>query len=338
MPDPSRLESPEDCLALYEGGFEGFYPDPEQERALLADIDARGGDSHAAGAIAHHGLSAAGEGVLSLPYLAATRLYPQCLPGGSQARGDCVSWSIRSASLVSYCASLVWGPNAQRFAAPAASDAARTAGVFSTESFYWFRGHGGEGWNCGAAARIALSKSGLMLRRNYPDIGVDLERYSGATAGRWGARTPPDEVVAVTSRNLLSTATVCDSWPEVRDMLANGFAIATCGGEAFDRRRDENGVCRRSASVWRHAMSYIAADDRAETKSRYSCEGLVLVQNSWGNYCGAEHPIPGTPYAIPGGSFWARWEDVRNRYMVAVGGARGFAANPIPRLSLAQIV
>jgi hypothetical protein len=336
--DPTRLASPEDCLALYERGFHGYYPDPAAEAALLAEIEAKGGYARAVGAINRFNLYNAGEGVLSLPYLAAMRMYPDCLPGGSQARGDCVSWSLRSATLVSYCASLLWGDNPDRYAPPVVTDAARTNGVLATETFYWFRGHSGEGWNCGDAARIALTKSGMTVRQNYPEIGIDLEEYSGGTAGKWGSNPPPDNVIAVTNRHLLSTATVCKTWEEVRDMLANGFALATCGGEAFERTRDENGVCRRSNSVWRHAMSFIAADDREDMKRRYKCQGLVLVQNSWANYCGDAGPIYGSKFRIPGGSFWARWEDVRERYMVAIGGGRGFAANAIPRWSLASII
>ena len=290
-PDPTRLSSPEDCLALYERGFPGFYPDPAAEAALMAEVDARGGYSRALGAISHFNLYGAGEGVLSLPYLAAMRMYPDCLPGGSQARGDCVSWSLRSASLVSYCASLLWGDNTERFAPPIVSDAARQSGVFATETFYWFRGHSGEGWNCGDAARIALTKSGMMVRRNYPDIGIDLEEYSGATAGKWGAASPPAKVVEVTSQHLLSSATVCKTWPEVRDMLANGFALATCGSEAFERSRDENGVCRRSNSVWRHAMSFIAADGRisnAATGAKDSCSSKTRGRTT------AAMPAPST--------------------------------------------
>jgi hypothetical protein len=247
---------------------------------------------------------------------------------------------MRSAALVSYCASLLWGDNPDRYAPPTVSDTARTNGVFATESWYWFRAHSGEGWNCGDAARIALTRSGMTVRKNYPEIGIDLEEYSGATAGKWGASAPPEKVVSVTSQHLLSTATVCKTWEEVRDMLANGFALATCGGEAFERTRDEYGFCHRSNSVWRHAMSFIAADDREEVKRRYRCRvgGLVLVQNSWGNYCGDACPIYGSKFKIPAGSFWARWDDVRERYMVAIGGGRGFTANAVPRWSLASII
>ena len=284
--DPTRLSSPEDCLAVYERGFAGFYPDPAAEARLLAEIEASGGYARALGAINFHQLYGAGENILSLPYLAAMRMYPGCLPGGSQARGDCVSWSMRSASLVSYCASLVWQDNSHRYAPPEVSDAARANGVFATETFYWFRAHSGEGWNCGDAARIALTKSGMMVRKNYPEIGIDLEEYSGATAGKWGASTPPEKVIAVTSQHLLSAATVCKTWEEVRDMLANGFALATCGSEAFERSRDEFGFCRRSNSVWQHAMSFIAADDRREVKQRrhhprhrsHECKDVTCVQ------------------------------------------------------------
>ena len=87
--DPTRLASPEDCIALYERGFDGYYSDPAAEDALLAEIEARGGYSRALGAISHYQLYGAGEGVLSLPYLAALRMYPQCLPGGSQSAIHC---------------------------------------------------------------------------------------------------------------------------------------------------------------------------------------------------------------------------------------------------------
>jgi len=57
-----------------------------------------------------------------------------------------------------------------------------------------------------------------------------------------------------------------------------------------------------------------------------------------GNYCGDACPIYGSKHKIPAGSFWARWDDVRERYMVAIGGGRGFMANAVPRWSLASII
>lgn len=340
-PDQSNLRSPEDCVALYESGFDGAYSDPTAEAELLKEIEAGGGFRFAQAVCYHAGLFGSGEGKLSLPYLASQRMYPDSLPGGSQQRGDCVSWTIRSSALTSYCASLLYGDNPERYGPPIVSDKARDAGVFSTEVFYWHRGHGSEGWNCGDAAKCAITKCGLIPRRNYPELDVDLETYSGAKAGKWGRVPPPPEVAQHLNKNLLATATVCKTWEEVRDMLANGYGIATCGGQAFSRNRDDYyGLCERSMGTWRHAMSYIAACDIPEVKQRYGCRtgGLLLVQNSWGAYCGGKHKIPGTNHYIPAGSFWARWEDVADRYMVAIGGGRGFQAQAIPRLSLASII
>ena len=48
--DPTRLSSPEDCLAVYERGFAGFYPDPAAEARLWAEIEASGGYARALGA------------------------------------------------------------------------------------------------------------------------------------------------------------------------------------------------------------------------------------------------------------------------------------------------
>jgi len=116
----------------------------------------------------------------------------------------------------------------------------------------------------------------MTVRKNYPDIGIDLEEYSGATAGKWGANSPPEKIIEVTNQHLFSTATLCKTWEEVRDMLANGFALATCGGEAFERTRDEYGFCRLSNSVWRHAMSFIAA-----TTGRRYAAATAAVKAAW---------------------------------------------------------
>jgi len=341
MIDSSGLSSIEDCVALYERGFAGAYANPEAAAMLAADITNAGGHRRAYSAIHAGGFQGAGEGVLSIPFIAATRLYPGCLPGGNQQRGDCVTWNLRNAALVSYCASMVYGDNAERYAPPVVSELARSSGVIATEPWYWMRQHSGEGWSCAEAARVALSTVGLVVRKNYPEIGIDLEQYSGRTAGRWGSSSPPESILAVTKQHLLTTATVCQSWEDVRDLLANGYGISTCGSEAFSQTRDkELGLCRRSNSTWQHAMAFIAADDREEVKKKAGCKtgGLVLVQNSWSNYCGDEFPIYGTRWKIPAGSFWARWEDVANRYMVAVGGSRGFEAQAVPRWSLGGVI
>jgi hypothetical protein len=234
----------------------------------------------------------------------------------------------------------MYGPNHDREVPPLISDVGIKNGCFSTAGIYWFRGHGGDGWQCSEAAQVAISKCGLLINQNYPDIGIDLTRYSPSIEGRWGASPPPANVQEVCKKNLCENATVCTSWEQVRDMLANGTALSSCGSEAFVSQRDTYGVCARSSSVWYHAMAIIAADDRDEIKDRTRCKdgGLVLVQNSWGSYLEGPDMIWGTTKRIPVGSFWARWDDVKNRYFVALGAAAGWPARKLPDWGLGGIV
>ena len=321
----------------YERGLMGFIPNPGANRALSAYLSERGGYASAADAIDDYSLRDSGKGRLSLPYIAALTMYPGCLPGGAQQRGSCVAWNTRNAALVSYCAYIAYGQNSEKFVAPVVSDTAIKNGVASTEGIYWFRAHGGDGWDGASAAQVAIEKCGLLLRKPYPEFSLDLTVYSAATEGRWGATPPPAAIRDLCNDHLCSNATVCDSWEEVRDMLANGYAISTCGGESFSKTRNEDGVCNRTPQGWAHAMAFIAADDRPETIAKYGC-GLVAVQNSWGDYLSGSDTIRGTSIKIPVGSFWAKWTDVRERYCVALGPSNGWPAAKLPNWGLEGVI
>lgn len=326
-----------DIIREYEKGFVGAYADSAAHDRLCAHIEDIGGYADGGAACRVAGFAGTGAGKLSLPYLATLQLYPGALPGGRQLRGDCVTWSSKNAGLVSYCASLVYGPNPLLNDAPVVSAKAMANGVFSTESFYWYRGYDGDGWSCSDAADVGLKSCGLVLRQNYADLGIDLEAYSPSTAGRWGRTPPPPEVRAVTSQYLLQNATVCNTWEQVRDFLSQGYALSSCGGEAWGYTRDANGVCNRSYETWRHALAIIGCDDRDETKKKYG-SGLVLVQNSWDEYLTGSRTVFGTTHEIPPGSFWARWDDCHQRTYIAFATGKGWVANRLPDWGLGEIV
>jgi hypothetical protein len=331
------LSPDRDLIAQYESGYQGVVPNPAADKALVAMLQQRGGYAAAGQAIQDYDLKDTGKGKLSLPYIAALQLYPGCLPGGSQGRGSCVAWNTRNAALVSYCAYIMYGQNAERFTAPAVSPAGIQNGVASTEGIYWYRHHASDGWDGASAAKVAIEKCGLMLRQNYPTIGIDLTTYSAETEGRWGATEPPENVQQITRQHLCSNATVCETYEEVRDMLANGYAISTCGGESFSFNRDDWGVSSRTRQGWSHAMAMVGVDDRPETIAKYGC-GLVVVQNSWGDAFHGNDIIHGTALRIPVGSFWARWADVRDRYCVALGPSKGWPAAKLPDWGLGGII
>lgn len=324
--------SPAEVEQLYESGFAGAYQDEEAETEFESECLIRNQGMDADG-IAHFcGLADSGAGKLTILFPHIFKLYPDCLPGGAQARGDCVSWSSRNAALTTMCCEIAAAKpdevTGRVEGAPEVPTEGVKFGVLSTEAIYWWRRHGGDGWSCPAAANVLLKESGLWLRKNYDSLGVDLTRYSGGTAGKYGSRPPEGEISTGGREHLIRTATTLRSSDELRDFLANGYGVSSCGGEGFSSTRDENGVSKRQGS-WAHALAYLGFDDRDEVKQKYGGP-LVLVQNSWGQWNKGPQRILGTQIDIPVGSFWARWSDVSRRSMIAFSGVAGWPARSLP--------
>jgi len=323
------FESVFDVVAAYEAGFVGAYaPDPEDVAELQMFIQAQGGTLDGRMACQQYGLENSGKGKLVLPFLEILKLYPDCLPGPAQGRGDCVSHSAKNAGLGTMCCEVTSGKpdpiSGQLEGAPDVSDTGRLNGVLSTEAIYNWRRHGGDGWTCVAAANVMLRESGLWLRQNYPDINVDFTQYSARNAGIYGVRTPPESWLKIGREHLVQTVTEVQDYDTLRDLLANGYCVSSCGGESFSSTRDECGVARRTPKGWAHAMAYLGLDDRDVIKAKYDGDGLVLVQNSWGQWNDGPRRIYGTDIDIPHGAFWARWSDIRRRYMIAKSGVNGW--------------
>jgi hypothetical protein len=315
-----------DVVEAYEKGFLGAYSNPEADEKLWADVAAAGGIPNGAMACNAYGLEETGKGKLSLAFLEIESVYPECLPGGAQGRGDCVSWSTRNACLGSMCCEITSGKadevSGRLEGAPEVTTTARLNGVLATEAFYNWRRHGGDGWSCAEAASVAMQDSGLWLRKKYDDINVDFTQYSARNAGIYGSKTPPEAWRAIGKDHLIRTVTDVEDFEQLRDFLANGYCISSCGSEGFSSDRNEHGVSSRKGS-WAHAMAYLAADDRDIIKAIYK-EPLVLVQNSWGQWNDGPRRILGTNIDIPVGSFWARWSDIKNRSMIAFSGVNGW--------------
>lgn len=326
-------EDPASIQQLYEQGYVGAWRSPTAEADFRTGITNAGGIARGADAAAEFKLAGTGEGKLSLPYLELLKFYPTALPGPAQQRGDCVSWSTKNGCLLSLCTEVAYGQpdevTGHLERAPEVSDVAMANGVLSTEAFYWYRGYSGDGWSCAAAASVAVKRNGCVLRQSYPECGIDLTRYSGALAGRYGRSPPPECFQAVGKQHLIRTATELNSVEELRDFLANGYGVSTCGGESWSSQRDENGVSLRTRKGWAHAMAVIGFDDRKETQAKYGGP-LVLIQNSWGKWNAGPRKVMGTDHMIPEGAFWARWQDCRNRYYVAFSSVNGWPRKQMP--------
>jgi hypothetical protein len=311
----------------YLSGLRGVYADPAASERLTQYLLLQGQAPDGGTTCRRYGLVGSGAGKLWPVWDTIDRVFPGSLPASAQTRGDCVAHSTRNACLGTLACEIAAGKPDEITGlvegAPAISEAARKDGVLSTEAIYWFRGHGGDGWSCDHAAEVVLKESGLWLRQRYERLGIDLTKYDGSLAGKWGSSKPPAEVRTIGSEHLVRTATRARTFEEVRDLLANGYCISSCGSEAFSSTRDSNGFARRSSATWHHAMAYLGVDDRPEIIQAYG-EPLVMVQNSWNQWNSGGRSVLGTQLEIPHGGFWAKWSDLKARYCIAFSGVVGW--------------
>lgn len=212
----------------------------------------------------------------------------------------------------------------------------------STESFI---ANGSIVHNCSAAARVMQKSSGLWIRKNYQEIGLDLTRYDGRLAGKWGSSPPTGKVADQGKMNLVRAFAEAKTAEARRDAIANGYAGFTCGMEGFSNKRDSNGLSQRQGE-WAHSMTTIGFDDRPVIKQKYG-DSLELILNSWGIWNSGPRDIldsaqfvpadkkdlwirldivnPTTGnIMIPKGSFWARSRDVSRREWLATSSVNGW--------------
>lgn len=318
----------------YESGLIGCYSDPAATQRFEAFITSQGQSPRGGVSCARYGLVGSGEGKLWAPFNIIEKVFPGSLPASAQKVGSCVAHNTRNAILGTIACEIYAGKPDEVTGlievAPEVSDAGRRDGVFSTESLYWHRNHSGQdGWQCEEAAEIACKTSGAVVRKNYPEIGIDLTTYNVDTEVKWGRPFPPENVEKIVGEHLIRTATTVESYEQLRDLVANGYCCSTCGSESFSDTRDENGVSSRTSQGWAHAMACLGVDDRDEVKRKYGGP-LVHIQNSWNKWNSGPRRVMGTDIDIPEGSFWARWKDVQNRVFIALSGANGWPAQKLP--------
>jgi intein/homing endonuclease len=178
-----------------------------------------------------------------------------------------------------------------------------TQGVVARESLFAWRLSDSDGWVCSEAAKTACEK-GFLLRKPYPELGIDLTRYTEDTIRLGGRRPPGEKWLAESKQHVARTATFLKGRDQVRDYLAAGYGVFNCSGQGFAKARNEHGVARQIGK-WSHAQSWLGFDDRPEIHRIYG-QALVLWLNQWGGgWISGPRRIYGTDIDIPEGSFWA---------------------------------
>lgn len=321
-----------DPVYAYSNGLVGCSEDPEADRRFDEYIRSQGGDPVGADVRHEWGLTDIGKGKLTATWLIVEQVFPGCWPGAAQQVGDCVSHGCKNAGLTTIaCEIFAAKPDEETGrieGAPEMPEEGIKQGAFSSEAIYWWRGHGGlNGWQCADAARQVTTNSGMWPRKAYPEVGLDLTKYSSSNI-KWGGSQPPENVTKIGKEHLIRTATRLSGRDQVRDFLAAGYGVFNCSGLGFSRTRDEFGVSPRSGS-WAHSQSFVGFDDRPETHDKYG-QALVCWLNSWGKWNSGPRKVRGTDYEIPEGAFWALADTIDSCSCFALSSAAGWPRKRLP--------
>jgi hypothetical protein len=232
---------------------------------------------------------------------------------------NCVSHSTRNAVDVSRSVEIDINSEPESFEARGA-----------TEAIYGIRGHGGQGMSCSQAVRFINQDGGVLLRKKYEDVNLDLSKYSPNIGIRWGSSGVPKSVKELAQKHQVKTISLVQTVAEARDSIANGYALTVCSDQGFSSTRDENGIANPQGS-WSHAMCWCGCDD---TRKVYN-ETLFLIVNSWGVWNAGPKK-----YNQPEGSFWIR-QSVAERMLAqrgafAVSNFDGFPARRLPNYGFGE--
>ena len=106
-----------------------------------------------------------------------------------------------------------------------------------------------------------------MLRRDYPELGLDLSKYKASIGTNWGRKGVPDKVKREGQKHQILKAVRVEDRDQMRNAFRNGLAVGGCSYLAFSRKRNEDGVSEVGGS-WAHAMLETGYDEREITKAK----------------------------------------------------------------------
>lgn len=312
-------------LEAYSRGLMGCVKDPRADEEF-ADSVLRHGGNPDGGSVAHEWeFAGAGAGKLTLLFPVVQEIFPGCWPGPTQLTGDCVSKGAANCLLTSLAMEINDGRpdevTGRVEAAPELPPKGIQHGVVASESLWAWRGYDGDGWQCSRAAQVATTQ-GFLVRKPYPEIGIDLTQYTEQTLRLGGSRAPGQKWLEESKQHIARTATVVKGREQVRDFLAAGYGVFNCSALGFESTRNEDGVSRQ-VGVWHHSQSWIGYDDRPDTVKKYG-QPLVCWLNSWAAWNRGPRRVLGTNIEIPPGAFWALASTIDRCQCIALSSVAGW--------------
>jgi hypothetical protein len=138
----------------------------------------------------------------------------------------------------------------------------------------------------------------------YDDEGVP--GYSGNVASDWGYSGPPKKFYPIAKDNPVKTVAKINSFDDVVQAIANGFACSIASDVGFEgdgnmQGKVSGGKCWGvRGGTWMHQMSIIAVDTIDSRPGAF-------IMNSWGPNTWREQPD-----GAPIGGFWADAKHIDN--------------------------
>ena len=271
------------------GKIFGWSPNPRAVDGVLAQL------RHPLMGPAASAIKGTGAGKTALLWRHVEKLVGE-FPVRTQAIGDCVSQGAATAVDVVKATSIQAGePGIWR--AETASEA-----IYGLSRVEVGQGElGQEDGSYGAWGAQAVKEYGTLVRERYGQH--NLSSYSGELAREWGVNGLPDELEPTAREHLIREISLVTTYEDVRDALANGYAVTIASMQGFRDHRDEDGFLKPSGE-WPHQMAVIGMDDEFERPG-------VLVMNSWGT-----NWVTGpTRHNQPPGSFWVDAEVLEKKIL-----------------------
>lgn len=167
---------------------------------------------------------------------------------------------------------------------------------------------GNDGGSFGAWAAKYVNEIGTLARIAYGKY--DLTNYDYNEARIWGSpgNGVPEQLIKEANKHKIRTVSLVRTYKEVRDALANGYAVTIASNQGFNTNRDREGFAYPSGT-WAHQMCLIAVDDIGQGCSKR--RPGVLCQNSWG----PDWIVGPKRHEQPDGSFWIDADVLQSRIL-----------------------
>lgn len=159
----------------------------------------------------------------------------------------------------------------------------------------------------GAYAAKWISQWGILLAKNYTEVGIDLTGYDVQRCKQYGAKGVPDKLEPIAKEHPVEV-TLVKTVEQARDLLVNGYPINICGTLGRSMKRQPGGWCRVEGG-WNHSQELRGACVVKGNKP------AIVYQNSWGDYLGDTNNRvtleSGREIVLPQGCYLSDYESIQ---------------------------